>query len=166
VTLAIFYVLAAVILASSVGMVTTGNVVHAALLLLAALGGVAGLFVLLFADFLALVQVLIYGGAIVIVILFALMLTRRGEFELTSEHRRWPFAAMASAGLFTVLTIAFVSDSSQFNSVDRSGVDIETLATVLFEKWALPFEIASLVLLVALVGAIVIARSGGPEERS
>jgi NADH:ubiquinone oxidoreductase subunit 6 (subunit J) len=73
---------------------------------------------------------------------------------------------MASAGLFTVLTIAFVSDSSQFNSVDRSGVDIETLATVLFEKWALPFEIASLVLLVALVGAIVIARSGGPEERS
>ena len=165
-TLAIFYVLAAVILASSVGMVTTGNVVHAALLLLAALGGVAGLFVLLFADFLALVQVLIYGGAIVIVILFALMLTRRGEFELTSEHRRWPVAAMASAGLFTVLTIAFVSDSSQFNSVDRSGVDIETLATVLFEKWALPFEIASLVLLVALVGAIVIARSGGPEERS
>ncbi len=165
-TLTIFYALAGVALAASVGVVTTRNVVHAALLLLAALGAIAGLFVLLFADFLALVQVLIYGGAIVIVILFALMLTRRGEFELTGEHRRWPLAAVASAGLFAVLATAFLSDSDQFNSGDRSGVDIETLATVLFEKWAMPFEIASLVLLVALVGAIVIARSGGPEERS
>ena len=84
-------------------MVTTRNVVYAAFSLLASLIGVAGLFLIAFAEFLALVQVLIYGGAIVIVILFALMLTRIQDFENLSGNQQWPIAAIVSAALFVLL---------------------------------------------------------------
>ena len=163
-TLALFYVLAGVSLVAAVGVVSTRNVMYAALLLLLALGAVAGLFVLLLAEFLALVQVLIYGGAIIIVILFALMLTRQQEFQAATEHRRWPVAALVSAGLFALLAAAFVTDAPDVASTARTSVDIDTLGRTLFEQWAMPFEIASLVLLVALLGAIIVARSGGRSD--
>ena len=93
--LVVFYIFGAITLLAALGVVTTRNVVYAALFLLVSLAGVAGLFVVLFAEFLALVQLLIYGGAIIIVILFALMLTRSTEFSTTAaEHRRWPVAAV------------------------------------------------------------------------
>ena len=163
-SLVVFYVLAALTLLAAVGVVTTRNVVYAALFLLASLTGVAGLFVLLFAEFLALVQILIYGGAIIIVILFALMLTRNTEYQGASEHRRWPFAALVSGSLFGVMTVAVIGDSSRYNADERTGVDFITLGTGLFERWAVPFEIASVLLLVALIGAIVIGRSAGEDE--
>ena len=84
-----FFIISFVSLASAVMVVITRNIIYAALALLLSLGGVAGIFVLLLAEFLALVQILIYGGAIVIVMLFAIMLTRRQEFEVTTEHRQW-----------------------------------------------------------------------------
>ena len=145
-------------------MVTTRNIVYGALFLLVSLAGVAGLFVVLFAEFLALVQLLIYGGAIIIVILFALMLTRETDFSIATEHRRWPVAAGVSLALFGLLASSAVSDSGQYNSDRRSGIGIEELGTGLFENWAVPFEVASIVLLVALIGAIVIGRSGDEED--
>ena len=160
---ALFYIVGAVTLFGAIGVVTTRNVVYAALFLLVSLGGVAGAFVLLYAEFLALVQVLIYGGAIIIVILFALMLTRSGEYEASGENRRWPFAAAVSIGLFALLAYAFVSDSSRYNSATREWIDVEELGTALFEQWAVAFEIASIVLIVALIGAVVIGRAA-PEE--
>lgn len=163
---AAFYVVAFVTVLAAFGVVATRNIVHAALFLLTALLGVAGLFVLLYAEFLALVQLLIYGGAITIVILFALMLTRSGEYQVDSETRRWPLAALVSAGLFGLMAAVFVVDSGQFNSGEREGVPFETLARDLFVDWAVPFEIASLVLLVALVGAVVIGRAGREEDES
>jgi NADH-quinone oxidoreductase subunit J len=168
VSLALFYIAAAVTLVAAVGLITTRNIVYAALFLLVALLGVAGLFILLYAEFLALVQLLIYGGAIVIVILFALMLTRSGEFDAVTEHRRWPVAAVVSVGLFALLVAASVGDSGLYNSQVRTGVEFETLGRTLFELWAIPFEIASVVLLIALVGAVVVGRSvggdGEPED--
>ena len=161
-----FYVVAFVTVLAAFGVVATRNIVHAALFLLAALLGVAGMFVLLYAEFLALVQLLLYGGAITIVILFALMLTRTGEYQVDSETRRWPVAALVSAGLFGLMAAVFVVDSEQFNSDEREGVPFETLARDLFVEWAVPFEIASLVLLVALVGAVVIGRAGREEDES
>ena len=163
---AAFYVVAFVTVLAAFGVVATRNIVHAALFLLAALLGVAGLFVLLYAEFLALVQLLLYGGAITIVILFALMLTRSGEYQVDSETRRWPVAALVSAGLFALMAAVFVADAEQFNSGEREGVPFETLARDLFVDWAVPFEIASLVLLVALVGAVVIGRAGREEDES
>ena len=161
--LVLFYIVGAVTLFGAIGVVTTRNVVHAALFLFASLAGVAGSFVLLYAEFLALVQVLIYGGAITIVILFALMLTRTQEYEVSGENRRWPFAAVVSIGLFALLAFTFVKDSVRYNSDSRTAIDVDELGRELFEQWAVPFEIASIVLIVALIGAVVIGRAA-PEE--
>ena len=90
--LIVFVIAAAIALGGALGVVMTRNIVYAAFSLLASLIGVAGLFLIAFAEFLALVQVLIYGGAIVIVILFALMLTRIQDFENLSGNRQWPIA--------------------------------------------------------------------------
>ncbi|MYA51286.1 MAG: NADH-quinone oxidoreductase subunit J [Chloroflexi bacterium] len=164
--LILFYAAATLTLFASFGVVATRNIVHAALFLLAALAGVAGLFVLLYAEFLALVQLLIYGGAIIIVILFALMLTRSGEYEGETETRRRPFAAVAAALLFGLMTAVFVADAEQFNTNTRQAIPFRTLAEDLFAAWAVPFEIASLVLLVALIGAVVIGRAGREEDET
>ena len=102
-SLIVFFIAAAIALGGALGVVTTRNVVYAAFSLLASLIGVAGLFLIAFAEFLALVQVLIYGGAIVIVILFALMLTRIQDFENLSGNQQWPIAAIVSAALFVLL---------------------------------------------------------------
>ena len=137
----------------------TRNVVHAALFLLLSLVSVAGLYLLLFAEFLALVQVLIYGGAIIIVLLFAIMLTRTQEYPRISDNRQWPLAILAAGAVFGVVTTAFLWRRPP--DTDAEGPGLATLGETLFTDWAVPFEIASLVLLVALIGAIIIARAGG-----
>ncbi|MBI4311257.1 MAG: NADH-quinone oxidoreductase subunit J [Chloroflexi bacterium] len=160
--LVLFYIAGAFALGGAVGVVGTRNIVHAALFLLVALLGVAGIYLLVFADFLALVQVLIYGGAIVIVVLFALMLTRLQDFSGAMENKQWPFAALAALGLFVVFSIA-IAQGRGGGLTDRRGPDVREIGQTLFTQWAIPFEVASVLLLVALIGAIVIARSGGRE---
>ena len=161
-SLALFYVASAVTIGGALVVVLTRNIVYAAFGLLVALMGVAGVFLLMFAEFLALVQVLIYGGAIVIVILFALMLTRIQDFENLSDNRQWPLAALAAMGIFGILAAGVVGTSIQ--TVEREGVAFEVLGNSLFTQWAVPFEVASLVLLVALIGAIVLVRTSRGRE--
>ena len=154
----LFIILAVFTLGGGLGVVITRNVVHAALFLLVSLVAVAGVYLILFAEFLALVQVLIYGGAIIIVLLFAIMLTRTAEYPYISDNRQWPLAAIAAAGVGVVLGAAF-----WINGVSQSTPNSPTfseLSNSLFTRWAIPFEVASLVLLVALIGAIIIARAG------
>lgn len=157
-SLFLFILLSFFTLAGALAVVVTRNVVHAALALLLSLMAVAGIYLILFAEFLALVQVLIYGGAIIIVLLFAIMLTRSGEYPRISDNRQWPLAVVAALGLLAVLVPAFlirgVDDSEPHNPA------FTDLANSLFTRWAIPFEVASLVLLVALIGAIIIARTG------
>ena len=163
-SLAVFYLLSAMCLAGAVGVVVSRNVVYAALLLLVTLMGVAGLYLLLLAEFLALVQVLIYGGAITIVILFVIMLTRVHEFRAMRDNPQWPLALVTAIGVFALLAIALVNGAP--DETTRHGVGFTRLGDSLFAQWAVPFEVASLVLLVALIGAIVIAREReeGEEE--
>ena len=143
-------------------MVLTRNVVHAALALLLSLFAVAGVYLVLFAEFLALVQVLIYGGAIIIVLLFAIMLTRGSEYPRISNNRQWPLAAVAALGVLGVLIPSFMINS--LDDTEAQSPVFGDLANSLFTRWAIPFEIASLVLLVALIGAIIIARPGRDEN--
>ena len=140
----------------------TRNIVYAAFALLVALMGVAGIFLLMFAEFLALVQVLIYGGAIVIVILFALMLTRLQDFEHLTDHRQWPIAALIATAIFGTLVGSTVATSVR--TTERQPVEFASLGDSLFTQWAIPFEVASLVLLVTLIGAIVLVRSTGGRD--
>ncbi len=161
-SLALFIVLAVVVLGGGLAVVASRNIVHAALALLVSLVAVAGVYLLLFAEFLALVQVLIYGGAIVIVLIFAIMLTRGAEYPRTSDNKQWPLALVAALGLLAVLVPAFLINSVR--DTEAQNAAFTDIGISLFTTWAVPFEIASLVLLVALIGAIIIARSGPGEN--
>lgn len=162
-SLILFYIAGALTLGGALGVVMTRNIVYAAFALLASLLGVAGMFLLVFAEFLALVQILIYGGAIVIVILFALMLTRIDDFEHITDHKGWPIAAIISIGMFG-LFIASIIGTNVKTVAERQGVPFTDLGNSLFVQWAVPFEIASLVLLVALIGAVVLVRTSGGRD--
>ena len=156
------FVLAAVLtLGGGLGVVATRNVVHAALFLLVSLVAVAGIYLLAFAEFLALVQVLIYGGAIIIVLLFAIMLTRSDEYPRISDNPQWPLGIVAGLSLFGVLAAAFLWKAPL--DTEASGPGLRKIGDSLFTEWAVPFEVASLVLLVALIGAIIIARAEDSE---
>jgi NADH-quinone oxidoreductase subunit J len=161
-SLILFYIAATVTLGGGLGVVMGRNIVYSAFALLASLLGVAGIFLIAYAQFLALVQVLIYGGAVIIVILFALMLTRVDEFQHLTEHRQWPVAALISGAVF-VLIVAGVLGTA-VRTTERQGVSFEAVGTDLFVRWAIPFEIASLVLLVALIGAVVLVRNTGGRD--
>jgi len=151
-----FYALAAICLGGGLGAVVSRNVVYAAFSLLLSLMGIAGIFLLLLAEFLALVQVLIYGGAITIVILFVIMLTRSQEVRTASDNPHRPLAITAGLVVFGLMTAAMVSGIS--DSTTTQPIAFSDLGDSLFAQWAVPFEIASLVLLVALIGAIIIAK--------
>jgi len=158
----LFVVLAASTLLGGLGVVLTRNVVHAALFLMMSLVSVAGIYLILFTEFLALVQVLIYGGAIIIVLVFAIMLTRTSEYPHISDNRQWPLAAIAAMALGAVLAAAFWTSPPTGTAAQSPA--FSELANSLFTRWAIPFEVASLVLLVALIGAIIIARTGNGGE--
>ncbi len=163
----IFYLIAALAVAGGLGVVLARNTVYAALFLILALLAVAGIYILLASEFLALVQVLIYAGAVTVLLLFALMLTRVGDLPETMVGAQWPIAGVTSLLLMGIL-IATVSTSDWPGDADGmiTRIQFEQVGEVLFRQWAVPFEIASLVLLIALVGAIVLARDeeGDVEE--
>ena len=161
-TLILFYVAGALTLAGALVVVISRNIVYAAFGLLASMVGVAGLFLIAFAEFLALAQLLIYGGAVVIVILFALMLTRIEDFESLSDHPQWPIAALVAIAVFGVIAATIAATAAP--ATERAGISFAALGTSLFTDWAVAFEVASLVLLVALIGAIVMVRSAGGRD--
>ena len=157
----LFVIAAFLTLGGGIGVVASRNVVHAALFLLVSLVAVAGLYLLVFAEFLALVQVLIYGGAIIIVLLFAIMLTRSREYPHISDNPQWPLAIVAGLGVFGVLAAALLWKRPPDS--EPEGPTLTALGNSLFTDWAVPFELASLVLLVALIGAIILAKERGRE---
>lgn len=161
-SLVLFYVTGALTLGGALVVVMSRNIVYAAFGLLASMVGVAGLFLLAFAEFLALAQLLIYGGAIVIVILFALMLTRIEDFESLSDHPQWPIAAIVAIAVFGVIAATVVGTAVPAS--ERASISFTALGTSLFTEWAVAFEVASLVLLVALIGAVVMVRSTGGRD--
>jgi len=157
----VFGVLSGAALAGALGVVVSRNVVHSALSLLFTLLAVAGLFLLLFAEFLALVQVLLYGGAITLVLLFALMLTRVRGFPVSLDHPQWPVAVVAALATLGLLLGVVLATSWPSGELAGEPVGFSVWGLSLFRHWAVAFELASLLLLVALIGAVVIARPGG-----
>ncbi len=154
----VFYVIAALTVIGALGVVLARNVVHAALFLILSLLAVAGVFLILSAEFLALVQILIYGGAVTILVLFALMLTRVGDMPQAVDGPQRPFAAMAAATLMAVFILAAVGTKWPGETEKITAIPLRDFGEALFRTWALPFEVASLVLIVALVGSIVLAQ--------
>jgi NADH-quinone oxidoreductase subunit J len=170
VTTALFSIAAAVAVAAAVVVVTTRRIVHAALWLVVTLGAVAGCFGALHAEFVALVQILVYVGAIVVLVLFALMLTKAPTNPLPAlTTRRSPFAAVVAAALFVLLGTGIVVafGNQRIKPVPAGSAD--AIGTAVFRTWVLPFEILSVLLLAALIGAIVLSQRSGklsePDEK-
>jgi len=159
----IFILSAALIIASAVMVVTTRNLIHAALWLISTLFGVAVLFVLLEASFLAVVQVVVYIGAIAIMFIFAVMLTRKEMRDKGSQvNPSWPIAALFSAltlgGLFVLFT-KWNGFNTPLGEIP-AGTDMLTQLGVALtspEAFVLPFEVASVLLLAALIGSVYVA---------
>ena len=156
----VFWVLAALIGFSAIRVVTARNVIHAALYLVGTLMGAAGLYILLVAEFVAWVQVLVYVGAIVVLMLFGLMLTRAPIGKGNFDNDQRPLATLCAAAVFGV-TSWILMDAFEGKTIDLTGqgrATVETIGDLIFSKYVLPFEVVSVLLLAALVGAVVIAR--------
>jgi NADH-quinone oxidoreductase subunit J len=162
----VFYVIAALTIAAAVGVVTVPNVVHAALFLILALLGVAGFYILLSNEFLALVQILIYAGTISILMLLALMLTRGASQNLPSvpPGGQWPLGFVVATVIAVSLITAVLDTSWPGDAGQVTMVSLETLAGALFRDWLLPFILLAVVLDIALTGAIVLAHDTDEEE--
>ncbi|GAB3593498.1 NADH-quinone oxidoreductase subunit J [Angustibacter peucedani] len=155
------------LLAASSGLmaVLTRQVVHAALWLVTALGALAGCYLVLGAEVVALVQLLVYVGAVVVLVLFAMMLTRAPIGRSDDVDASWPqrlaasLAGVAVAGLLGTSLVMAVQGREVVVADHRAAA--QPLARSLFGAWALPFELLSLLLLAALVAALVLSREDG-----
>jgi NADH-quinone oxidoreductase subunit J len=154
---ALFGLLGLVALGSALLVVTTRQLVHAALWLVVTLGSIAGCYLLLSAEFVAWVQVLIYVGAVVVLLLFGLMLTR-APIGVSADLDGPPMQRVAAA------VVALGGERIRLGD-DRVAGSSASAGAALFRAWVLPFEVLSVLLLAALVGAIVLSRRdiGGGE---
>jgi NADH-quinone oxidoreductase subunit J len=156
----VFLLVGVAVLGSALVAVTTKQLVHAALWLVVALGGLAVEFLLLTAEFIAWVQVLIYLGSVVVLVLFGLMLTKApiGRSPDADSGNRWVALVVALAAAGTLVTLMVDAFRSAWIDLGAGGGSTRATGTSLFRHWVLPFEALSVLLLAALVGAIVLSR--------
>ncbi len=165
-TLVIFIVLSLLTLYAAYRVATAHLITHAALFLAGTFAGVAALFFMLQADFLAAVQLLLYAGAVMAVVVFAIMLSQMRE---AGDHvPRWvdalrsPFFGflplISSVALFVILLISYLDTPWPSSATAAAVNSTRYVAVPLFQSYALPFEVASVLLLAALIGAIVLTR--------
>lgn len=155
----VFGILAAAMAVSALGIVRTKNVVHAALFLVVVLAGGAAQFILLGAEFVAWVQVLVYIGAVIVLFLFGIMLTRdpMSADEPLDNDLRWPGAAAALllAGMLALVLV----DAFGKKKIDLVAPTANrAITSSIFRTYVIPFEIVGVLLLAALIGAVVLAR--------
>ncbi|MCB9654250.1 MAG: NADH-quinone oxidoreductase subunit J [Deltaproteobacteria bacterium] len=161
----VFYLFAAMVVAGAMGAALSQNLVYAAFLLLGALFGVAAMFAWLSADYVAITQIIVYVGGILVLFLFAVMLTNR----ITDARHSNPAvgripAAFVSLGLFGVLAYVSVETPWKQLSVPAAGETTHVLGHALLSTYVLPFEVLSVLLLAALIGAVVMSRKETPKS--
>ncbi|HEY7525581.1 MAG TPA: NADH-quinone oxidoreductase subunit J [Candidatus Limnocylindria bacterium] len=146
--------------------VTLRNIIHSAIAMMVCFGSLAGMYLLLGAAIIAAAQVLIYLGAISVLILFAIMLTQAGDANIPAPfHRQVWFAALVAIATGGLIGWAALT-TNWGDNLQAAGVVIDQIATALFTTYALPFEIVSLLLLAAIIGAIFLARRPEEDERA
>lgn len=162
----VFLVLAVVAVGSAVGVVSSKNIFYSALLLILCLFTVAGFYILLEAPFLAAVQVLIYVGAIAVLIIFAVMLTERMMSKtVRAQNEQWWIALIVAVCLAGVMLYVVVTANWQISAAAPPVDAIAALGRTLLSTYVLPFEVASVLLLMALIGSIIIAREEKEGEQ-
>ena len=163
-----FLTISLVTLGSAIMVVSLRNIFHSLLFLALAFLGVAGIYLLLTADFLAAVQVLVYIGAIIVLMMFALMLTHRVMTTNLSQtlYQWWLAPFPIAVGLFVILMRVYVrhNGAASVQTVKAMVPTTGIIGQALLTKYVLPFEVASILLLVAMVGAIVLAKEDRPDD--
>ena len=151
---------------AGIAVVTLRNVIHSAIAMMVCFGSLAGMYALLGAPIVAAAQVLIYLGAISVLILFAIMLTQAGDANLPAPfHRQLPIAGVVA--LATVGLIGWsVIQTDWGMAAEATAAAVDTIAETLFTDFALPFEVITFLLLVAIIGAIYLARRPEEDERA
>ncbi len=162
-TVVAFWIIAAITVGAAFGVAAVRNLIHSVALLIVTFAGVAGLYITLSADFIAVVQILIYIGAIAILLIFAIVLTPRAGRLNQEGFMLLPALVLAALVAGTMIFVAF--DTSWAIS-ERDGFEdtATAIGDLLLDKYALPFEIASVLLLSAIIGAILLVRPEGAEE--
>lgn len=171
----LFYVLAALVLGSAIMTITRRNVVHAAVWLISALIGVAGLFLLRGAEFLAGVQIIVYIGGIMVLFLFVIMLVpvQDEAAQRRFSNQKW-LALLAAVSLFGLVAIIAANGVGMLEHPGMAEPpgpgslteNSQAVGMVLFSQYLLPFELASILLLVAIIGAIVMSKARNRETES
>ncbi len=157
-----FWVLSILTLVAAGGVMVSRNLLHAVLFLIVAFIGVAGFFVLLSAEFIAMAQIVIYVGAIAVLILFAIVLTPQSVRDNSETAMVGP-AILLGVALAAVFLFV-IHDTSWATGSGDPGLSAGDLGEALLSTWVLPFEIASVLLTAALVGAIMLVRSEAEEN--
>lgn len=155
----LFYVIAAVLIFTSLNMILSSNLVHSALFMAATFVGIAFIYLLLNADYLAIVQIMVYVGAVSILFVFGVMLTKKDKMEDSNQFNRYKKAGVIIAiALFLVfMRTIFVTD---FAAVKTASTDstIAAISNLLLNDYSIALEVSGILLLVALIGAITIGK--------
>ena len=154
-----FWVIAVITLGAALMMVLNKNIFHSALYMIVTFLGVAAIYVMLQADFMAGVQVLVYGGAIAIFIVFGVMLTQRGNMKQTNLFSKSAaLAGLVSLGLIVINAVMVLKTNWPLSTAAPPEDTVNQIADMMYTKMLIPFEVAAILLLVALLGAVIIAK--------
>jgi NADH:ubiquinone oxidoreductase subunit 6 (subunit J) len=155
------------VIGGGLAVVTLRNVIHSAIAMMVCFGSLAGMYALLGAPIVAAAQVLIYLGAISVLILFAIMLTQAGDANLPAPfHQQLPFAILTAVAMVGLVGWAILRTDWPTAGSAVVAAAVDSIATAVFTTYALPFEIISLLLLAAIIGAIFLARRPEEDERA
>jgi NADH-quinone oxidoreductase subunit J len=156
----VFGILAAAALLGAVSLIVQRHPIHSALSLIVVMVALAGLYMLQGAEFIAAVQVIVYAGAIMVLFVFVIMLLNAGEEERTSLSRMARYVGLPLGALLTVALGAMIFRASA-GPTPRAALDpalTRSLASLLFKEYVLPFELTSVLILIAILGAVVLAK--------
>jgi NADH-quinone oxidoreductase subunit J len=157
--IAVFLVLAAMAVAGAVSLIVQRHPIHSALSLIVVMVSLAGLYLLQGAEFIAAVQIIVYAGAIMVLFIFVIMLLNAGEEERTNLSRMARLVGVP-LGVVFMLEVAYwiARSTSHMAQTSAEAVSTRGLSTLLFREYVFPFELTSFLILIAILGALVLAR--------
>jgi NADH-quinone oxidoreductase subunit J len=154
----VFWIMTVLTIGGGIGVVSSKNLFHGALYLILSFFGVAGYYILLSAGFLAVVQLMVYAGAIAILILFAVMFSREPMAKVSQANRQWWLGLPLTLVLFVVLVVVVGSVNWPVSGAEPTADTVKQLGVAFLGSYLIPFEVVSVLLSVALIGAIILAR--------
>jgi NADH-quinone oxidoreductase subunit J len=163
--LALFFALATIAVAGAISLILQKHPIHSALSLIVVMVSLAGLYLLLGAEFISAVQIIVYAGAIMVLFIFVIMLLNAGEEERTNFSRMATYVGVPLAVIFAAGLAWWVSNGSQsLAALPGEVTSTKNLSMLLFREYAFPFELTSVLILIAILGAIVLAQRQGGER--